>query len=284
MKMIKSSKQALALASVVLATTAFNGLADQADKPAGMPEKNYSGRVAFVDPLNRTFNVKSWALSKKEFNLGDNCTFALPGMNNGTLADLRPGQEITVRYQDLQGVRVADRVEQHPLKYEGMVAAIDPNKRTLTLRHGSFNRTIQIADGCAVTLRQDKSGQLTDIQPGDHVTVTYEIPGGDHPIARQISQTSMEFTGQLTAIDLDQKVVKAKGAFENKEFSLADDCAVVINGRPDGKLSELNPDEKLKFNYDTINGVNVVNRIEPAAAEQKAMATSSPDYTPASGF
>jgi hypothetical protein len=278
MKMFKSSNQALILASMVATATAFNGLADQA-KLVAVPGRSYSGRVTFVDPLNRTFDVKSWTLSKKEFNLGDNCSFVLAGVNNGTLGDLRPGQEITVHYQDLQGVRIADRVEQHPMRYEGMVNAVDPNKHTLSLREGGFNRSIRIADGCVVTLRQDKSGVLADIQPGDHVTVTYETPNGD-PVARQISQTSMEFTGQLTAIDLDQRVMKAKGSFETKEFSMAGNCAIVINGRIDGKLSQLNPDEKLTFNYDTVNGVNVVSRIAPATGEQKGMATTSPDYTP----
>lgn len=278
MKLIKSSKHALALVSVVATATALSTLADQ-PKPDTAPERSYSGRVQSIDPLNHTLNVKSWTLSKKEFSLGDSCSYVMAGVNNGTLGDLRPGQEITVYYQDLHGVRIADRVQQRPMRYEGMVTSIDVNNHTLSLRQGNFNRSVRIADGCVVMLRQDKSGVLADIQPGDHVTVTYETPNGD-PIARQISQTSMEFTGQLTAIDLDQKVVKAKGTFETKEFNLANNCAVVINGRTDGKLSQLNPDEKLIFDYDTVNGVNVVNRIAPAPAPggQKGMATSSPDY------
>jgi len=276
MKLIKSSKQALVLLPVVAAATALSAVADQAT-PAASPERSYSGRVTVVDPLNRTVDVQSWVLSKKEFNLGDKCSFAMAGVNNGTLGDLRPGQEIKIYYKDLHGVRIADHVEQRPMRYEGMVTAIDTNTQTVFLRQGSFNRSIGIADGCAVALRNNRSGVLTDIQPGDHVTVLYEIPNGK-PIAHRISQTSQEFTGQLTVIDLDRKLLKAKTAFETKEFRVGNDCAVVINGRPDGKLNQLNPSERLMFTYDTINGVNVVNRIAPAAAESKGMATSSPDY------
>jgi hypothetical protein len=270
----------MALAGILAATAAFGARADQSmTAAANGPEKSYTGQVVSVDPQNRMLEVKSWALSKKEFNLGDNCAYAMLGINNnGTAGDIRPGQRITVRYLDSQGVRIADRVEQCPMQYEGMVTAIDQNKRTLTLRHVGFNQPVQIANGCNVLLRDNKAGVLADIQPGDHVTVTYETPNGT-PTARQISQTSMEFAGKLTAIDLDQKTVKAKGSFDTLKFNLADNYAIVINGRTDGKLSQLQPDERLLFNYDSINGVNVVNRIAPAPAEPRnSLSSTTPGY------
>ena len=61
---------------------------------------------------------------------------------------------------------------------------------------------------------------------------------------------------------------------------LADNCAIVLNGKTDGKLSQLRPDERLLFNYDTINGVNVVNRIAPAPVEEQhdSLTTTTPGY------
>jgi len=268
-------KQTMALAAMVTATAALSARADQ-PAPAAGPERIYTGQVVSVDPQNRTLDVKSWALSSKEFNLGNNCTYEMAGINNGTAGDIRPGQRITVRYLDSQGVRIADNVEQRPLQDEGMVTAIDPNRHTLTLRQGGFDKSMVIAGGCGVTLRDNRSGVLTDVQPGDHVTVTYETPNGTRT-ARQISQTSIEFTGKLTAIDLDEKTVKAKGAMETMKFNLADNCAIVINGKTDGKLSELQPDERLQFDYDSINGVNVVNRIAPAPTEN-SLSSTSPGY------
>ena len=267
----------MSLAGIV-AVTALGARADEMAAIANGPEKLYTGQVVSVDPQNRMLEVKSWALSKKEFNLGDNCAYAMLGINNGTAGDIRPGQRIAVRYLDSQGVRIADRVEQCPMQYEGMVTAIDQNRRTLILRHGGFNQPVQIANGCNVQLRDNKAGVLADIQPGDHVTVTYETPNGA-PTARQISQTSMEFAGKLTAIDLDQKTVKAKGSFDTLKFNLADNCAIVINGRTDGKLGQLQPDERLLFNYDSINGVNVVNRIAPAPPEPRnSLSSTTPGY------
>ena len=55
-----------------------------------------------------------------------------------------------------------------------------------------------------MVLLHQRSGVIKDIRPGDHVTVTFETPG-DKPTAREIAQTSMEFTGELTAIDLGEK-------------------------------------------------------------------------------
>ncbi len=119
----------------------------------------------------------------------------------------------------------------------------------------------------ALSCVAENPATLTDIQTGNHVTVTYETPGGTLT-ARQIAQTSIEFTGILTAIDLGEKTLKAKALFGSKKFNVADDCAIIINGRTGGQLSDLKPNDKLVFSYDEINGVNVVNRIAPAMETQ----------------
>ena len=200
------------------------------------------------------------------------------GQDTGTVGDLRPGQKVTVGYQDAHGVLVADQVTQKPMRDEGMVKAIDPATQTLTLHLGVMDKQFQLPADCEVTLRGDKAGTVADIQPGNHVLITYEVPEGK-ATARQIAQTSETFTGDLTAIDLDQKTMKAKAMFATKKFNVGDDCAVVINGKPDGKLTDLRPGESLMFSYDNINGVNVVNRIAPAQAQKSSVAASTPPMT-----
>ena len=105
---------------------------------------------------------------------------------------------------------------------------------------------------------------------GNHVTVTYETPN-DTLTARQIAQTSAMFSGTLTAIDLGERTVKAKTLFDTKKFNLADNCAIVLDGKPDGQLSDLRPDEQLEFSYDDVNGVNVVNRIADTKTAPQAV-------------
>ena len=226
------------------------------------PEKNYTGTVVSVDPTEHALDVKGFVFSKK-FNLGDICVYALLDKPAGTISDLRPGEKVMVSYQDASGVLVADRVEQKPMRFEGMVTAIDPGNHTMTVHVRGMDKTFQIVDDCGVVLRDDKSGTLADIQAGNHVTVTYETPN-ETLTAREIAQTSATFSGTLTAIDLDERTVKAKTLFETKKFDVADNCAIVINGKVDGQLSDLKPNDELVFSYDDVNGINVVNRIANA--------------------
>lgn len=279
MKTIKTAKW-LAVSAAVLTAATFRATADQ-PAAAVRPENHYTGTVVSVDPNERLLITKGFVLSRK-FNLGDTCAYALLDKNPGAAGDLRPGEKVIVNYQDAQGVLIADRVEQRPMRYEGMVRSIDPAAHKLTLRVHGLDRTLQIANGCNIVLRGEKAGTLNDIQAGNHVTVTYETPGNT-PMARQIAQTSIAFTGKLTAIDLGEKTVKAESFLDTKRFNLADNCAIVINGKPDGKLADLKPDERLVLSYDEINGVNVVNRIAPVTAETRqpnSIATTTPTSAP----
>ena len=266
------------LAAALAAMAATNVQADQS-MPAPKADKFYTVQVISVDPKESTFGVKSWALSSKQFNLGNNCTYMMVGKDNATIGDLRPGEKVTVWYQVSHGVKIADRVEQQAMRFEGMVAAIDPKNHSLILHQAGLDKPMQIADACRVQLRGDKSGTLADIRPGDHVTVTYETPNGE-PTAQNIQQTSIEFTGKLVAIDLDQKTVKAKSVMDTLKFNLANNCAIVVNGNNNGKLSDLKPNDRLVFDYDNINGVNIVSRIAPAPPEEykNATYTTTPGY------
>jgi hypothetical protein len=276
MKMIKSKKWLAVYATALLATMAFCAAADQ--PAAARPENHYTGTVVSVDPNDHTLTARRFVFSKK-FNLGGACTYALLDKAPGTASDLRPGEKVVVSYQNAQGVLIADRVEQRPMRVEGMVKSIDPAARTMTLHGQMLDKTLQIANGCNVVLRNEKPGTLNDIQVGNHVTVTYETPGSVLT-ARQIAQTSTTFAGTLTAIDLDERTVKAKSFLTTMKFNLADHCAIVINGKPDGRLNDLKPDERLAFSYDEINGINVANRIAKAPAEEtqpvNSVATTSP--------
>ncbi|HEX5397878.1 MAG TPA: hypothetical protein VFY06_02385, partial [Verrucomicrobiae bacterium] len=159
-----------------------------------------------------------------------------------------------------------------------MVKALDPAAHTLTLHLGGFDETFQIADHCRIKLRDDKSGTLDSIQTGDHVTVTYEKPDGKL-VAHQIAQTSLEFTGSLTAVDLENRTLTASETFGSKQFAVGDHCAILINGKPGGRLDDLKLNEKLVLNYDEINGVNVVNRIAPADSGSHDVAANSTGAT-----
>ena len=255
--------------SLVAAIATFRATADEQStppaNPVSAPEKNYTGTVVSFDKNEHVLYLKGWLAQHKAFNVGDNCAYSESGNGNVPISALRPGEKVDVSYQDRHGVLIADRIHQILMRFEGTVTAINPTNHTLVVRQSPLNRQLRLADDCQIVLRDGKAGGLDDIKTGSYVTVMYEMPG-DVMTAREISQTSLEFTGTVTAIDLEERTVKAKAVFGSKQFHLADQCAVVINGQPNGKLADLRPDEKVVFNYDEINGVNVVDRIAPASA------------------
>jgi hypothetical protein len=270
MKMKASRTWTAVCVSVLTMAGALTSSADDAATNA-IPHKSYTGTVVSVDGKEHTLGVEGFFTSKT-FNLGGNCAYTFVDKGAGAIGDLHPGQRVEVVYQEAHGVLVADRVTQEPMCYEGTVKACEPGQRTITLRGRGRDKTFPIAGDCKVVLRGDKSGSLADIQTGNYVTVTYEIPN-NKPTARGIAQTSETFTGSLTAIDLDTKTVKATALLDTKKFNLGDNCAIVINGKIDGQLADLKPNDKLVFSYDEINGVNVANRIALVGTPQ---ATATP--------
>ena len=247
-----------------------------AESTTAGPEKTYVGTVKSVDPNERILHLQGPVFGR-DFNIGSSCEFVLWDKSGGALADLHPDEKVTVHYQDANGVRVADRIEQKMMRDEGTVKMIDPSIHVFALQSPGANQTFQLPDDCKVVLRNDHSGGLNDIQPGNHVTVTYETLHGK-PVAREIAQTSATFTGTLTGIDLQNRTLKAKAALTTKAFRVGDDCAIVLNGKMDRQLSDLKPDEKLVFNYDEVNGVNIVNRIATLPAPQTAPTSAQPMY------
>jgi Cu/Ag efflux protein CusF len=243
------------------------------------PDRSYTGTVTSVDPKERTLDVKgTLLLINRKFALGDNCAYVSPGHPAGAIGDLRPGEKVTVNYQDASGVRVADRVEQKPMCYSGTVTSIDPATHTMTLHLRMMDKTFQLPDDCNIVLRDNKSGALADVQAGNHVTVTYETPN-DQPTARQIAQTSALFTGELTAVDATDRTVKAKTLFGTMTFHLADNCTIVTNGKVGGQLSDLKLGDKLAFSFNDLDGVNIADRIG-TAPPQEMETTSVQQMTP----
>jgi hypothetical protein len=190
----------------------------------------------------------------------------------GAIGDLRPGEKVTVSYQDANGRSVADAVNQVRLTEEGMVQAIDPKLGTIQVNTGMKMKTLHLHADCRVVLHGGKEGALADIKTGSHVILTYEIPNR-RSIVREIAQTSATFTGNLTSVDPDQKSLNAKTMFGTKRVVLGADCAIVVSGKTDGKLSDLKVGETLTVSYDDVNGINIANRIaptEPVAAAQSS--------------
>ena len=178
--------------AILLVTVVLRAPADPAQK-VNKPGRNYTGVVICVDTNEQVFQVKRSLLSARQFAYGDKCEITLlyAMMNNGigTSGDLRPGEKVTVSYQDSHGVHIADRIEQQLMQFSGTVKEINLEKHRLTVHRRVLDKRMNIAPDCITVLGNDKTGTLADIHPGDHVVVTYETPGGN-PMAWQITKTN----------------------------------------------------------------------------------------------
>ena len=244
---------------------AINASADQTSAgsaaTAAPHEKSYTGTIMSVDRAAQMMEVKdTLGLFHKRFSLADNCVYTFIDKGSGTAADLRAGQKVNLGYQNAHGVLIADRVTQEPMRFEGVVQAVDPQQHTLIVRHRMLDKVFSIPSECTVVLHENKSGTLANVQPGERVTVTFETPAGV-PTARLIAQTSATFTGELTGIDLSRRTLKATTLLSTKQFELAKGCTIIVDGKPGRELRDLRPGDKLTVSYDEVHGVCIANRV-----------------------
>jgi hypothetical protein len=157
---------------------------------------------------------------------------------------------------------VADRVEQELMTCDGTVRTNDPTHHTLMLRFLLLNKTFQIAPDCQIVLSDGKSGAITDVESGNYVKVTYETPG-DEAVANKIAQTDATLHGRVIALNQTNRTITTATVlnFNPKEFHLADNCTIAVNGKTNAPLSDIKIFDKLVFTYNNIKGVNIVNCI-----------------------
>ena len=263
----------------VLSAMAVTAAADQT-AASPVKEKEFTGKVDCVNIEEHTVTVSS-LLRRRTFDLGMNCAITRWDNTAGALNDLRPGQRVTVGYQDTHGVFAADRVAQMAMRCRGVVKSMDTAQRQLVMRHWDRDKKFMLSDDCRVLLHNQENGVLASIKPGDHISVVYERPSGPD-VVRQIAQTSFSFTGSVVAVDLPQRMVSVEGTFGAKRFSLAKDCSIVMDRTLDAPMMDLHPGQRLTINYEEVNGVNVASRIAPAegAREGTARETATTETNP----
>jgi Cu/Ag efflux protein CusF len=231
------------------------------DHNPAQEERMVKADLVSVDPANHTLMVKKW-FRTRDFNTGSDCKVTLEDKPDASLADLRPGEQVDILYQDVNGVRIAQDIAQHDFSYMGHVAAINPADRSLTLHQGIMTRQLTIAPDCAVILNNNKNGDLADVQIGDPVRVVYQEQKGS-PMAVRIEQAGDNFAGTIQAIDATSQSIKLKDYAGEKTFALADGCPIVVNGRLNGSLSDLRIGDRVSVSYENADGVFVANRVSP---------------------
>ncbi len=247
---------------------------------AGMNnEKTWEGTLTAVDTADHTVTAKHWFFTET-FHIGKNCTFADVEKKEVALGDLLPGEKVKIRYQNAEGVRVADHIMERALRYNGTVQAVDPKTSTMTMAEEPLYKpfrapdTFRCASDCKVILVNGDKGTLADLRPGDRVTVIYEAPGGSL-IAYRVRDRSLNFVGTLDAIDQPARSVQAKKMGSEKTFDLADSCRIIVGKETKGHLKDLARGQPYRFTYRDVNGIYVVDQITPAHEANPAETASA---------
>lgn len=252
------------------------------DEASSERSQAFKGTVVTVDDRNQTITAREfWLWPSKTFNVGDGCKVLVgDGRREATLKDLAPGNRVEVQYTSVGGVNVARQIAENYRHFTGHIVALGPEGQSLTVEQGLSKRSFALADDYNV-VTSGKKGAMGDLKIGHKVVVAYSS-AGDSNLAHQIAQNSLSFVGTVEAMDAETRTLKAEHFMTDRRFHLADDCPIVINGKPDGKLSDLRLGDTVMFNYDNVHGVLVANRIaretESARPENSQTAQSKAAY------
>jgi Cu/Ag efflux protein CusF len=253
--------------TALTATAALLGLACVSPafgSSAASTDKIYEGNVTSVNASDKTVSVRGFMFTRN-FHTASDCKVSLQDRGMVSLGDLRPGEEVNIRYTDDNGVLIAKNIAQHNLAFRGHITAINPGAGTILVRHGLVTHDFSLGPSYAVVMKDNKTATLNNLQLGDAVCVVFEPFHGSKMVQR-IVQDSSTFVGTIAALDPATRSLKAIDAHGEKMFSVANNCPIVINGKWDESLRHLQVGERVTVNYDNADGVLVANRISPIPA------------------
>src|SRR5437762_12231785 len=74
-------------------------------------------------------------------------------------------------------------------------------------------------------------------------------------------QKLKSYSGTVTFVDSNEKIVTVKGFPFRKTFSIAESCAIALGDKPEANLNDLRPGQKVDVKYKDAHGVFVATRI-----------------------
>lgn len=255
----------LALLLALAAPADVAGKPDKKERSESRKESICTGVLSAVDEKENTVAVR-WLVFNKSFNLGKDCALVVAQKSQPKLADLRLGESVEVRYQDVDGVAVAHRVVQAEPLFTGFVTAVDKKAGTLTVKKSATSKTFKLADDCQVTHVKKGAGKLDDLKVGQKVAVAHG-KSKDALVASRVEQCGEEFTGVICAIDASARTIKAETLLTVRKFNLGRDCAIVLESTDKPKLSDLRIGQKVKIAFEETDGVLVAHQVTAAPAE-----------------
>jgi Cu/Ag efflux protein CusF len=150
---------------------------------------HYDGIVHSVEPKTGTVMMEEAPLyqpfrAPHTFRIASDCKLLMRNGQNGTLADVQPGDRISVLYELPGGSPIAYRIRDRSLAVIGTVEAIDFTTRRVQAREAAGEKPFAVANHCRIILSGEKTGTLKDLATGHRYKFTYEEVNGVNVLDR----------------------------------------------------------------------------------------------------
>jgi Cu/Ag efflux protein CusF len=137
----------------------------------------FTGYIDVINPASKFLVVKS-GLQSPHFKLAKDCSVIAEGGKDGSLDDLKPGQTVSVNYEEQNGNKVARSVERDGVIFSGTLEIIDKDHRIVRAHAATGTRRFNLADGCIVVANGKVDTGISQLNLGDEVNLCYDDVNG----------------------------------------------------------------------------------------------------------
>ncbi len=167
-----------------------------ADRVAQQPMR-FSGLVKLVDPETRQVVIHTWDRDKS-FVLAADCKILLHDHATGSLANVRPGDHVTVVYEAPAGMAVVRQIAQTSVSVTGSVVAIDLRRRTVAVEDMFGVKRFNLGNNCSIVMDGRTDAPLVNLRLGQRLTINYDEVNGVN-VANRIAPAEAAQTTAATA-------------------------------------------------------------------------------------
>jgi Cu/Ag efflux protein CusF len=143
----------------------------------------------------------------------------------------------------------------------GTISALDAREKSLKIQGVLFTKTFVLGDNCILAVGGRADASISEFRPGQKVTVAYRNVDGVL-VADRVTQDRLFFTGEVSAIDTQNRVLTVRHGAESKTFDISDKCGVTLNAKNSGTLADIKPGGHVTVIYEKPAGHWVARWIE----------------------
>jgi Cu/Ag efflux protein CusF len=137
----------------------------------------YRGVVKSLDPAQHRLVLRHWD-GDKTFMLAADCNVLLHDKEVGAIANIKPGDHVSVVYETPSGPDVVRQIAQTSASFTGSVVALDLPHRMVTASGTFGTKRFSLANDCSIVMDGRIDAPMMDLRPGQSLTINYDEVNG----------------------------------------------------------------------------------------------------------